>query len=585
MYRKKSMAVFACLCMAMAFGLIGCGNKNTSQSSTSAEVGTKESNQLMGSIEAIDGTSITVSVFGGGMPPGEMPEGGTPPEKPAGEQPQGDAQPGQMPQAESKTYTVADSAVIKDAEGATKTLVDLKVGDFVMITLDEQGDIATIALATAPQMQAGQGNAPQMPPGGGATKVENYDAVSEFSADATESGKTYTSTGKDENAILVSEGAQVSLTDVTVTRESADSTGGDTSSFYGVGATLLATDGTLNIDGGTITTNAAGGAGVFAYDKGVVNISNVTIRTEQDTSGGIHVAGGGMLNAKNLDVETNGESAAAIRSDRGGGTMDVEGGTYVSNGVGSPAVYCTANISVEDATLTANGSEGVCIEGKNSLELDNCNLTSNMSDDNQNDCTWSVILYQSMSGDSEVGESKFSMEGGSITSKNGGIFYTTNTACTFELSEVDIQAAEDSEFFLRCTGNANKRGWGTSGNNGSQCKFYAEEQMMNGDIIYDSISTLDLFMEDGSVLNGAIVKDDSFAGNGGNGYCNVSISDDAKWVLTGDSELTTLSNAGAICDENGKTVTIVGVDGTVYVDGDSQYTVTVSNYTTLENDD
>lgn len=86
-------------------------------------------------------------------------------------------------------------------------------------------------------------------------------------------------------------------------------------------------------------------------------------------------------------METNGESAAAIRSDRGGGTMVVEGGTYTSNRVGSPAVYCTANIAINNATLTANGSEAVCIEGLNSLHLFDCDLSGNMSDDDQNDCT------------------------------------------------------------------------------------------------------------------------------------------------------------------------------------------------------
>lgn len=70
----------------------------------------------------------------------------------------------------------------------------------------------------------------------------------------------------------------------------------------------------------------------------------------------------------------------------------------------SPAVYSTADIAVHDATLTANGSEAVCIEGRNSLRLFDCDLTGNMSDNEQNDCTWNVILYQSMSGDSEVGK-------------------------------------------------------------------------------------------------------------------------------------------------------------------------------------
>ena len=41
-----------------------------------------------------------------------------------------------------------------------------------------------------------------------------------------------------------------------------------------------------------------------------------------------------------------------------------------------------------------------------------------------------------MSGDSKVGNSTFDMTGGSLTSKNGGMFYTTNTEGTFPLNTV-----------------------------------------------------------------------------------------------------------------------------------------------------
>lgn len=258
--------------------------------------------------------------------------------------------------------------------------------------------------------------------------------------------------------------------------------------------------------------------------------------------------------------------------------MVVDGGTYTSNGVGSPAVYCTADIAVNNAELTANGSEAVCIEGLNSLRLYNSNLTGNMSDDDQNDTTWTVILYQSMSGDSEVGNSTFQMDGGTITSKNGGLFYTTNTECTIALKDVDITYNDDSEFFLQCTGNNNQRGWGQSGSNGSDCNFTADSQDMKGNVIWDSISALDFYMTNGSTLEGAFVNDETYAGNGGDGYCNVVIDKDSTWTVTGDSKITSLSNAGTITDADGKTVSVVGTDGTTYVEGDSDYTITVDSY-------
>lgn len=419
---------------------------------------------------------------------------------------------------------------------------------------------SAMALAenTPPQMPRGEnGQPPEMPngqkpgnppdggmggPGGQSGKPDSYDAVTTVSTDTEISGETIESTGKDENALLVTDGT-TTVTNSTIVRDSDESTGGDLSSFYGVGAAVLTTGGTISISDSTMTTDAKGGT----------------------------------LYARDLTVTTKGESSAAIRSDRGSGTMVVDGGTYVAQGVGSPAVYVTADITIHEASLAATGSEALCLEGLNSVRLYDCDLTGNMADLDQNDNTWTVILYQSMSGDSEVGEGRFEMEGGSLVSGNGGIFYTTNTESEFVLSNVEI-SADNSEYFLRCTGNANQRGWGQSGANGADCAFTAINQKMDGDVIWDSISNLDLYVTQGSVLTGAVVDDESCAGNGGSGTANVTIDADSKWVVTGDSTLTNLACEGEIVDAAGNAVSVVGTDGAVYVQGDSEYTVTVGNY-------
>lgn len=552
-------------------------------------------------VKITDDTEITKDTSHGGMgqsTPPEMPSGeapgsnsdsngapdgqSTPPEKPDGEStdgnsdsngaPDGQSTPPEKPDGDSTdSNSTSDS---DDSESEDIDFDDLAVGDIVEVSYDEAGDVVTVTVLMSENgMGMGQ-------PGGASAGVTSYDALNEYSEDTTVDGETIASTGTDENAIHVTDGAKVSMKNSTITRKSSDSTGGDNSSFYGVGAAVLTTDGTSYISNSTIDTDAAGAAGIFAYGDGVVYASDSSITTAQDTSGGIHVAGGGTLYAWNLTAETNGNSSAAIRSDRGGGTMVVDGGSYTSNGTGSPAIYSTADITVNDAQLTANGSEAICIEGLNSIRLYNCDLTGNMGDDSQNDCTWNVILYQSMSGDSEVGNSTFEMNGGTLTAKNGGMFYTTNTESTITLSDVDITNAEDSEFFLRCTGNNNQRGWGQTGSNGADCLFTAIDQEMSGDVIWDSISQLDFYMTDGSTLTGEILDDETYAGNGGDGYCNLYIEKGSTWVVTGDSTLSTLSNAGTIVDESGNTVTIKGTDGTVYVKGTSSYTITVDSYQT-----
>ena len=544
-------------------------------------------------VSLVDATTYTRGGMGSGQAPdGNPPEkpggtdsssdqaGGTPPELPAGDaagqgsapadgqQPQGNAPSGQPGDGGSAPEAADGDAPQGGIPGEAETLTyeSIAVGDTVTVTVGDDRNAASVELAGGM--------------GGGSSKPESYDAATEFTANDVQDGMTYTSTGTDENSIHVYNGADVTLTNAAITRDSADSTGGDSSSFYGVGAAALVTDGALKISDSTITTNAKGGAGVFAYGDGTAYVSDTAITTRQDTSGGIHVAGGGTLYAWDLNVDTSGESSAAIRSDRGSGTMVVDGGSYTSNGTGSPAIYSTADITVNNATLTANGSEAICIEGLNTIRLFDCDLTGNMPTNAQNDCDWNVILYQSMSGDSEQGNSTFEMVGGSLTAGNGGMFYTTNTESTFLLDGVDITPADENDFFLKCTGNANARGWGQSGANGADCKFTARNQTMEGDIIWDSISLLDFYMLDGSTLTGAVVDDESNAGNGGDGYANLYISADSKWVVTGDSTLSALSCEGSIVDAQGRAVTIKDANGNVLVQGTSNYTVTVENYFT-----
>ena len=626
--RLRRGSVMMCMMITSAMLLSACGG-NSSQSTTAAqateaaaESGAQDSqNEVMGRVKSVSDTEITVEQGPGGVPsgapdgqpgqnndgqqPGGAPDGkGQPPQgstsdnknqpsqgstsdnqnqPPKGGAPEGNGQP---PQGETTTYKITTSTTFTDADGASIQVSDIKEGDFVKITTDSNGTAVQISLADMPGgpdgPQGGPGNgAPGAGgPGGGAQSAPtSYSSVKEFTSDTEESGQSYTSEGTDESAVLVSNGANVTLKDFTVNRTSEDSKGGDSSSFYGVGASILVTDGTVDLKGGTITSDADGAAGAFAYDKGTVNISDTAITTTGNTAGGIHAAGGGTVNAENLTVHTSGESSAAIRSDRGGGTMRVKGGSYTSSGTGSPAVYCTADIEVEDAKLTAENSEAVCIEGLNSLSLTNCDLSGHIQENEQNDCDWTVILYQSMSGDSEVGNAVLNMTGGSLTSENGGLFYTTNTESTFYLNNVNITPSSNNEFFLKCTGNANKRGWGQSGANGADCSFTAENQKMEGDVVWDSISNLKFKMTEGSVLTGGFIQDESCAGNGGSGTADLSIDATSTWIVTKDSQLSSLTNKGTIKDTEGKTVTIKGSDGTVYVQGDSTYTVTVESYT------
>lgn len=444
-----------------------------------------------------------------------------------------------------------------------------------------------MAMDAPPGGFGGGGSVPPPPPGGGSMTFYTGDAVTDLEA-GDYTGETFAdSTGETEVALRVGPGVTATITDSTVTKTAGDMTGDD-GSFYGVNSGVLAysedetTPAELNIVGGKVETAAKGANGVFAYGDSTITMKDATVTTTgAGGAGGIMVAGGGTLHAENCTVTTEGGSSAAIRSDRGSGLMTVNGGTYISNGslgTGSPAVYCVADITVSNATMQANNAQAICFEGRNPFHMYNCYLEGNYtaSDDDENS---NVMVYQSMSGDSEEGTTYCTMVGGVLkannVSENGNakMFYTTNTYCYISLSDVEMVYPEGMETFLLCACNTNERGWGTAGANGSECVLYTIDQDMDGNIVYDTWSYLGVFMTEGSTLNGAIFSRED---NGDRG-CDLYMDASSVWTVTGDSMVRDFYTGGAqLLDEEGKTVSILAPDGTAYVEGDSQFTLTVT---------
>lgn len=478
------------------------------------------------------------------------------------------------------TLDFADTEILVEIGNDTEegSLDDIAADSILSIEFDENGDVTQVTvLSTHPDDMGGNGeigapdgngapNGNGAPGGfGGSGEVTQGDAATTISEDSTVSDETYTSTGDDENAVRI-DGATVTLDGITVDKSSGSSSNTEDGDFYGMNAALLATGGAdVTITGATVTSSAQNGNGVFSYGEGTtVTISDSTITTTADNSGGIQTTGGATTNASGLTVDTSGNSAAAIRSDRGGGTVNVNGGTYTSNGYNSPAVYSTAAISVSDATLTANNSEALVIEGQNSITLDNCDVTGNMSDTegtSSDENVHNVMIYQSMSGDAEVGTSSFTMNGGTLTSNNGDMFYVTNTHCTINLTGVTLTNNDSDAYLLNVTGNSASHGWGTAGSNGAQVEFTADDQTLEGDIIVDSISTLELTLSGSSSFTGIInITENADGGTAVDDNAVVTVEEGSTWTLTGDCTITSLTNNGTI-DFNGHTITLA--DGTV----------------------
>ena len=425
------------------------------------------------------------------------------------------------------------------------------------------GEMGTPPESGAPGEGGGFGGS--TPPDGGTSDFE-YTAATEITEAAELSGETCSSDTADESALIVNTDEDVTLTDITVSK-TGSSNGGDNCNFFGLNAALLVMGGsTTTITGATITSEADGANGVFSYggnggqngasgDGTTVVISDSTIATTGNGSGGIMTTGGGVTYANNLTVETSGGSSAPIRTDRGGGTVVVDGGSYTSNGLGSPAIYSTADITVSNVTLTSNLSEGVCIEGMNSITLIDCDMTANNTQCNGN-ATFldTIMIYQSMSGDADSGTSSFTMTGGSLTSLNGHMFHVTNTHAVITLTGVKL-VNEGSDILLSVCDD----GWNGASN---IAELNAVGQALTGTILVGDNSTLTLSLTEGSsfegTFSGEIInsKGDTVSTEVGN--VSVTLDETSTWTLTADTYVTEFNGDLSQVDMNGYTLYVNG---------------------------
>ena len=403
------------------------------------------------------------------------------------------------------------------------------------------------------------------PPGGGTSSFE-YAAVTEITESAELTDETYVSEEADVSALIINTDGEVTVSGMMV-RKTGDSDGGDNCNFYGLNAGVLVMGGsTAVISGGSVETHASGANGVFSYggnggkngasgDGTTVIISGTSITTTGDGSGGIMTTGGGTTYAYDLTVYTSGRSSAAIRTDRGGGTVVVDGGTYTTDGLGSPAIYSTADITVKNATLASNLSEGVCIEGMNSITLENCDLTASNTMCNSN-ATFldTIMIYQSMSGDADSGTSAFTMTGGSLTSLSGHMFHVTNTHAVINLSGVNL-VNEGSDVLLSVCDD----GWNGASNT---AELVADAQALSGTILVGSNASMTLTLKNGSSFTGTFsgeienAKGESVSEESGN--VAVILDGTSTWTLTSDTYIASFEGDASCITGNGYTLYVNG---------------------------
>lgn len=372
------------------------------------------------------------------------------------------------------------------------------------------------------------------------------------SGSATLSDKTFEANSDDTSAIYVTNSGSLKLNNAEVIT-TGNTSSQDESSFYGLNAAVIASNGgTIEMNGGSIKTTGTGANGAFSYGQGsMVTLSVVTINTTADGAHAVMATGGGTMNLNNIKLITAGTSSGAIATDRGGGTINATNVTVETSGMNSPTIYSTGNITVKNSQLNSTGSESAVIEGANTINLVNCTLASSKDE------KWGVMIYQSMSGDSEGTKGVFTMTDGSLsyTGSDGPLFYVTNSTGIITLKNVNITV--NSGILIKAAGNDQ---WGKKGSNGGNVQFTADAQTLKGDIIADNISTIEIVLKNDSTLTGAINSSDTAKS------ISLTLDSSSKWNVTQDSYVTTLSGVNI---SNNTVENIVGNGYTLYYDSTS----------------
>ena len=276
-------------------------------------------------------------------------------------------------------------------------------------------------------------------------------------------------------------------------------------------------------------------------------IKNVKITTHSDKSRGLDATYKGKINAENVIINTDGQSCAALATDRGEGEVHVKNseintGVSKTSGRGSPLIYSTGNITVDNTKGTSYVSQIACIEGKNSIEVTNSDLAGysegNRKDGDNYVDLGGIFIYQSMSGDADVGTSLFTAKDSKLTIpqessvyKEAPMFHVTNTACVINLKNTEFNFGSGT--FLEVS---SQNQWGTTGSNGGNAELNTDSEKIDGNIIVDNISSLNWTMKN-TEFKGAVNS---------TGNTTVNVADGSTRTRTGDSSLSSLAVSGKI---------------------------------------
>lgn len=284
-------------------------------------------------------------------------------------------------------------------------------------------------------------------------------------------------------------------------------------------------DSTAVIDGTDITASSSGSNGVFATDSGTALVNDTSIETMADNSRVLDATYGGTISANKITADTQGGHSAIVATDRGGGSISLADATLSTAGSGSPLLYSTGDIQVNNVSGTSSGSQIAGMEGLNTILIKDSTSESTVTGKNRiRPDRHGIIIYQSTSGGAEG---------------------STGEHATFQSVDSTLSSAIGS-----------------------------------GSMFYFTNTTADVVLQNNTELDfdtdAATLTDNAAAGSGtgtaSDAPITVNVDGTSTWVVTKD---TTISALNVASGGDGNTVTIVA-NGKTVVSGSGDVTVTVT---------
>ena len=346
-------------------------------------------------------------------------------------------------------------------------------------------------------------------------------------------------------------------------------------------------------DSGSSSASGTVQHGAHATASQALHQNEAEISVEADGACGLFAEAGATLIANALTVTTQGNAGAAVSTSIEGGNVSIANSQLSTAGEDAPLFLSAGTVEADNVTGTARQSAIACVVGEGALLIENSTLASSHEGGTTNGLPVNgIAIYRTDDNDitAEQGKSALLQAHNSrleSSATSGAMLYLTNTAADIVLCDTELAFDEDKAKLLVARGSdatsdlvASKTDgttFGTAGSNGATVLFTALGQKLKGDIEVDSISSLDLYLLEGSEWKGSSSITANVAGSDLASNIVVNIDATSGWTVTENSTVSTLNieKGGKLVDADGKAVTIVDADGNKLVDGASNVEVAV----------